>query len=107
MTATTMKPIKYVVARNILYNKGKSIELLVNYQPNLVFLSEWWKQLYGESEGKDFKGLFPASVSNTTDLHSMGQYIQEGKRLMFESVLHVKKSNKHLRFLNLKKMMTN
>ncbi|MDY6403060.1 MAG: glucose-6-phosphate isomerase [Bacteroidales bacterium] len=94
--------IKYVVARNILYNKGKSIELLVNYQPNLVFLSEWWKQLYGESEGKDFKGLFPASVSNTTDLHSMGQYIQEGKRLMFESVLHVKKSNKHLSIPKLK-----
>ncbi len=94
--STNNEAIKYVVARNVLYNKGKDIELLVNYQPNLVFLSEWWKQLYGESEGKDFKGLFPASVSNTTDLHSMGQYIQEGKRLMFESVLHVKKSNKHL-----------
>ncbi|MDO5760374.1 MAG: glucose-6-phosphate isomerase [Bacteroidota bacterium] len=89
--------IKYVVARNILYNKGKSIEILVNYQPNLVYLSEWWKQLYGESEGKDNKGLFPASVSYTTDLHSMGQYIQEGRRLMFESVLHIKNSNKHLK----------
>lgn len=88
--------LKYVTARNILYNKGKSIEILVNYQPNLVYMSEWWKQLYGESEGKDNKGLFPASVSYTTDLHSMGQYIQEGKRLMFESVLHVKNSNKHL-----------
>lgn len=88
--------LKYVVARNILYNKGKSIEILVNYQPNLIYLSEWWKQLYGESEGKDNKGLFPASVSYTTDLHSMGQYVQEGKRLMFESVLHVKNSNKHL-----------
>lgn len=88
--------LKYIVARNILYNKGKSIEILVNYQPNLIYLSEWWKQLYGESEGKENKGLFPASVSYTTDLHSMGQYVQEGKRLMFESVLHIKNSNKHL-----------
>ena len=100
--STNNEAIKYVVARNVLYNKGKSIELLVNYQPNLVFLSEWWKQLYGESEGKDLKGLFPASVSNATDLHSMGQYIQEGKRLMFESVLHVNKSNKHLNIPKLK-----
>lgn len=86
--------IQYVVARNLLYNAGKSIEIMVNYQPNLVFFSEWWKQLYGESEGKDLKGLFPASVSNTTDLHSMGQYIQDGARLMFETVLHVEDSNK-------------
>lgn len=88
--------LQYVVARNLLYNMGKSVEIMVNYQPNLVFFSEWWKQLYGESEGKDAKGLFPASVSNTTDLHSMGQYIQEGVRLMFETVLHVENSNKHL-----------
>ncbi|MBR1770231.1 MAG: glucose-6-phosphate isomerase [Bacteroidales bacterium] len=88
--------IKYVTARNILYNKGKTIELLVNYQPNLVFLSEWWKQLYGESEGKENKGLFPASVSNTTDLHSMGQYIQEGRRLMFETVLHIEQTGRRL-----------
>lgn len=88
--------LQYVVARNLLYNMGKSVEIMVNYQPNLVFFSEWWKQLYGESEGKDAKGLFPASVSNTTDLHSMGQYIQEGVRLMFETVLHVENANKHL-----------
>ena len=85
---------QYAAYRNILYNKGKSIELMVNYSPNLIYFSEWWKQLYGESEGKQGKGLFPASVSNTTDLHSMGQYIQEGKRLMFETTLHVESSNK-------------
>lgn len=85
---------QYAAYRNILYNKGKSIELMVNYSPNLIYFSEWWKQLYGESEGKEGKGLFPASVSNTTDLHSMGQYIQEGKRLMFETTLDVESSNK-------------
>lgn len=85
---------QYVAYRNIQYRRGKHVELLVNYLPNLVYLSEWWKQLYGESEGKDLKGLFPASVSNTTDLHSMGQYVQEGKRLMFETVIHVENSNK-------------
>ena len=69
--------LHYAVTRNYLYNIGKEIELLVNYQPNLVYFSEWFKQLYGESEGKENKGLFPASVSNTTDLHSMGQYIQQ------------------------------
>ncbi len=88
--------IKYVVTRNLLYNKGKSMEILVNYQPNLIYLAEWWKQLYGESEGKNQKGLFPASVNYTTDLHSMGQYIQEGRRLMFETVLHINKSNKNI-----------
>lgn len=87
--------IRYAVIRNYLYQIGKEIELLVNYQPNLVYFSEWFKQLYGESEGKENKGLFPASVSNTTDLHSMGQYIQQGKRLMFETVLHVENSNHH------------
>ena len=85
---------QYAAYRNILYNKGKSIELMVNYSPNLIYFSEWWKQLYGESEGKEGKGLFPASVSNTTDLHSMGQYVQEGARLMFETTLHVESSNK-------------
>lgn len=85
---------QYAAYRNILYNKGKSIELMVNYSPNLIYFSEWWKQLYGESEGKEGKGLFPASVSNTTDLHSMGQYVQEGERLMFETTLHVESSNK-------------
>ena len=87
--------IRYAVIRNHLYNVGKRIELLVNYQPNLVYFSEWFKQLYGESEGKEHKGLFPASVSNTTDLHSMGQYIQQGQRLMFETVLHVERTTKY------------
>ncbi|MDR0971925.1 MAG: glucose-6-phosphate isomerase [Bacteroidales bacterium] len=81
--------LKYAAYRNILNNKGKEIEILVNYLPNLTFLSEWWKQLFGESCGKEGKGLFPASVSNTTDLHSMGQYIQEGKRIIFETIISV------------------
>ncbi len=88
--------LDYAINRKYFYNIGKQIELLVNYQPNLVYFNEWFKQLFGESEGKDNKGLFPASVSNTTDLHSMGQYIQQGKRLMFETVLHVENSNNHL-----------
>ncbi len=88
--------IQYAIARNYLYNIGKEIELLVNYQPNLVYFSEWFKQLFGESEGKENKGLFPASVSNTTDLHSMGQYIQQGQRLMFETILHVESSLRHI-----------
>lgn len=83
---------QYAVVRNILLNKGKQIELLVNYEPSLHYISEWWKQLYGESEGKDHKGIFPASVSFTTDLHSMGQYIQEGQRNIFETTLTVNKS---------------
>jgi len=85
---------QYVAYRNLQYRKGRFVELMVNYQPNLNYLSEWWKQLYGESEGKEGKGLFPASVSNTTDLHSMGQYVQEGARLMFETVIHIENSNK-------------
>ncbi len=80
---------KYAAIRNILYSKGKSVELMVNYEPSLVYFSEWWKQLFGESEGKDGKGIFPASCSFSTDLHSMGQYIQDGTRLMFETVLTV------------------
>jgi len=72
--------------------KGKSIEILANYEPSLHFVSEWWKQLYGESEGKDSKGIFPASVDLTTDLHSMGQYIQDGQRILFETVLQLEKS---------------
>ena len=83
---------KYAALRNILYRKGKTTELLVNYEPALVQMSEWWKQLFGESEGKDNKGIFPASVSFSTDLHSMGQYIQEGLRNIFETVIWVKKS---------------
>ena len=82
---------QYAAVRNALYNKGKVIELLVNYEPSLHFISEWWKQLYGESEGKDQKGLFPASVDFSTDLHSMGQYVQEGRRNLIETVLQIKK----------------
>ena len=82
--------IQYAAMRNLLHTElGKSVEILVNYSPKLTYVSEWWKQLYGESEGKDSKGIFPASVNNTADLHSMGQFIQEGSRIMFETVLHV------------------
>ncbi|MBP5782925.1 MAG: glucose-6-phosphate isomerase [Bacteroidales bacterium] len=80
---------QYAIARNVLYAAGFDIEILVNYLDNLNYVSEWWKQLYGESEGKDCKGLFPASVSNTTDLHSLGQFIQGGTRKLFETVLQV------------------
>ncbi len=83
---------QYAAVRNALYNKGKAIELLVNYEPSLHFVSEWWKQLFGESEGKDQKGLFPASVDFSTDLHSMGQYVQEGRRNLIETVLQIKKA---------------
>ena len=81
---------QYAVARNILYKLYKNTEILVNYEPKLHYFTEWWKQLYGESEGKDQKGIFPTGVDNTTDLHSMGQYIQEGRRCLFETVLSVK-----------------
>ena len=81
--------LKYAAIRNILHRKGKPIEVLANYEPSLHYISEWWKQLYGESEGKDQKGIFPASVDLTTDLHSMGQFIQDGSRVMFETVLSV------------------
>ncbi len=80
---------KYAVLRNILYNKGKTTEIMVDYEPQMLYVSEWWKQLYGESEGKDKKGIFPASVHFSTDLHSMGQYIQDGRRDIFETVLHI------------------
>lgn len=79
----------YAAARNALYRKGKTIEIMVNYTPKLHYLTEWWKQLYGESEGKENKGIFPAGVDFTSDLHSMGQYIQEGERILFETVLSV------------------
>jgi glucose-6-phosphate isomerase len=82
---------QYAAVRNALYRKGKTIELLVNYEPSLHYVSEWWKQLNGESEGKDQKGLFPASVDFSTDLHSMGQYVQEGRRDLIETVLQIKK----------------
>jgi glucose-6-phosphate isomerase len=80
---------QYAAIRNALYRKGKTVEILVNYEPGLHYVSEWWKQLFGESEGKDFKGIYPASVDFSTDLHSMGQYIQEGSRIIFETVLQV------------------
>ncbi len=80
---------QYAAIRNILLRKGKDIELLVNYDPELQYFIEWWKQLYGESEGKDQKGIFPAGVNFSTDLHSMGQYIQDGRRSLFETVLYV------------------
>jgi glucose-6-phosphate isomerase len=83
---------QYAAARHALYTQGKKIEILVNYQPKLHFMAEWWKQLYGESEGKNGKGIFPASVDFSSDLHSMGQYIQEGERILFETVLSVEKA---------------
>ena len=82
----------YASLRNIFLRKGKSVEILANYEPSVHYVSEWWKQLYGESEGKDQRGLFPASVDLTTDLHSMGQFIQDGARLMFETVLNIEKN---------------
>ena len=84
---------QYAAVRNELYRTGKKIEILVNFNPKLHYVSEWWKQLYGESEGKDNKGIFPASVDFTTDLHSMGQWIQEGERIIFETVISVKEPN--------------
>jgi glucose-6-phosphate isomerase len=84
----------YAALRNAFYEQGKKIEIMVNYDPRLYFLTEWWKQLYGESEGKEGKGIFPAGVNNTSDLHSMGQYIQEGERLLFETVLSVENNRK-------------
>ena len=86
----------YAVIRNILHRKGKSTEVLANYEPSLHYISEWWKQLYGESEGKDQKGIFPASVDLTTDLHSMGQFIQDGSRTMFETVLNIETSREEI-----------
>lgn len=88
--------MQYAVFRNIMLEKGKDIEILANYGPSLHYICEWWKQLYGESEGKDGKGIFPASVDLTTDLHSMGQYIQDGKRILFETVLMVGKSREEI-----------
>ena len=99
MEMTTMKPgadniaQTYAMTRNALYNAGKKIEILVNYNPRLHYFAEWWKQLYGESEGKDGKGIFPTAVDFSTDLHSMGQWIQEGERTIFETVLSVECSD--------------
>lgn len=91
--------MQYAAVRNALYSSlGKKIEIMVNYQPKLHFMSEWWKQLYGESEGKEGKGIFPASCDFTTDLHSMGQWIQEGERSIFETVLSIEKPNREMLF---------
>ena len=89
---------KYAVARNILHKTNKkNTEIFVNYEPKMHYFTEWWKQLFGESEGKDLKGIFPAGVDNTTDLHSMGQYIQEGRRELFETVLNIEKPSSTLK----------
>lgn len=90
---------KYAAIRNILYRKGKTTEIMVNYEPSLHFVNEWWKQLFGESEGKDQKGIFPAGVDFSTDLHSMGQYIQDGMRNIFETVLNVVKCKKSMNII--------
>lgn len=88
--------VKYAALRNILLRKGKGIEILANYEPSVHYVSEWWKQLYGESEGKDQKGIFPASVDLTTDLHSMGQFIQDGSGTMFETVINIETSREEI-----------
>ena len=89
--------VKYAAMRNCLHSEGgKAVEILVTYNPKLTYVAEWWKQLYGESEGKDGKGIFPASVTNTADLHSMGQFIQEGSRIMFETVINVRNAQRNV-----------
>ncbi|MGM9788366.1 MAG: glucose-6-phosphate isomerase [Candidatus Cryptobacteroides sp.] len=93
----TNAAVQYAAIRNLLHSEyNKAVEILVTYSPKLVYLAEWWKQLYGESEGKDGKGIFPASVTNTADLHSMGQFIQEGSRVMFETVIKVEKAQREV-----------
>lgn len=91
---------KYAAVRNILNRKGKEIEMLISYEPALQYFAEWWKQLYGESEGKDQRGIFPASANFSTDLHSMGQYIQDGRRILFETVLNVQSPKKDIEILS-------
>ena len=88
--------LQYAAVRNILLRKGKSVEIMANYEPCVHYIAEWWKQLYGESEGKDQKGIFPASVDLTTDLHSMGQYIQDGARILYETVIDIEKSREEI-----------
>jgi glucose-6-phosphate isomerase len=87
---------QYAAVRNILYNKGKTIEMLINYEPGLQYFAEWWKQLFGESEGKDQKGIYPSSANFSTDLHSLGQYVQEGRRDLFETIIKVEKPRREL-----------
>lgn len=93
---TKNEAYQYAAVRNLLYRKGKVTELLINYEPGMQYFSEWWKQLYGESEGKDQKGIFPASANFSTDLHSLGQYIQDGRRNIFETVIKVEQARKNL-----------
>lgn len=93
---TQNEAYQYAAIRNVLYRKGKVTELLINYEPSLQYFSEWWKQLFGESEGKDQKGIFPASANFSTDLHSLGQYIQDGRRNIFETVIKVEKARKNI-----------
>lgn len=88
---------QYAAVRNVLYNKGKTIEMLINYEPGLQYFSEWWKQLFGESEGKDQKGIYPSSANFSTDLHSLGQYVQEGRRDLFETIIKVEKPRHELK----------
>ena len=88
---------KYAVARNLLYKNDKNIEILVSYKPNLHYFIEWWKQLFGESEGKDGKGIYPSGAEFTTDLHSLGQYIQEGRKNLFETVINVEKEESNIK----------
>ncbi len=97
LSGKDMSAVTYAMTRNALYRSGKKIEILVNYNPKLHFFGEWWKQLYGESEGKDHKGIFPAAVDNSTDLHSMGQWIQEGERIIFETVISVTEQKHEVR----------
>ncbi len=97
LSGKDMSAVTYAMTRNALYRAGKKIEILVNYNPKLHFFGEWWKQLYGESEGKDHKGIFPAAVDNSTDLHSMGQWIQEGERIIFETVISVTEQKHEVR----------
>ncbi len=96
--------IAYAVIRNLLYRKGKILEILVNYEPCMHYFSEWWKQLYGESEGKGQQGIFPAAVDFTTDLHSLGQYIQDGERKLFETIIHFEKTRKEFPFAYMKEI---
>lgn len=97
LSADESEALLYAATRNALYRAGKKIEILVNYNPKLHYFGEWWKQLYGESEGKDHKGIFPAAVDNSTDLHSMGQWIQDGERIIFETVISVAEQHHELR----------
>ena len=96
MDAGTNPALSYASVRNLLYKKGKCIEILANYEPGLHYIAEWWKQLFGESEGKEGKGIFPAAADLTTDLHSLGQYIQDGERILIETVLSVKSQRSEL-----------